>query len=233
VLPLAVLLPTATHWYPRYLLFLAVPSLILAARVLTSFTSWVEARLGLTRHPWTVALPAVATMLVLAPSMRVDPYLWVEPSRAPLPTIDRVQFIYGWPSGYGVRETVGFVARELERHPEGFTLVMNTRSRPTTRFALNVAFRGEPRLDRRDLPLHDARALPLLERWARERPTLLVVSPMRGGQARPSPDAWAHLGSGLALETRKPNGDLCDQVYRLAEPAELRNGDDERSSSQM
>jgi hypothetical protein len=136
-----------------------------------------------------------------------------------------VQFIYGWPSGYGVRETVEFVALELERHPEGIILVMNTRSRPTTRFALNVTYRHEPRLDRRDLPLQDARALPLLEKWAHERPTILVVSQMRGGLARPSPDAWAHLGGGLALETRKPNGDLCDQVYRLAEPAELRGGE--------
>jgi hypothetical protein len=168
----------------------------------------------------------------LIPSLRIDPYLWVEPSRAPLPTIDRVQFIYGWPSGYGVRETVDFIAQALERHPEGIILVMNTRSRPTTRFALNVTFRDEPRLDRRDLPLHDpARALPLLEKWAQQRPTFLVVSPMRGSQPRPSPEAWAHLGGGLGLETRKPNGDLCDQVYRLTEPAELRRGEEDESTS--
>jgi hypothetical protein len=131
-----------------------------------------------------------------------------------------------------VRETIDFIGRELMRNPEGLILVMNTRSRPTTRFALNVSFRDEPQLDRRDLPLRDARALPLLEKWARQRQTLLVVSPMRGGLARPSPDAWAHLGGGLALETRKPNGDLCDQVYRLADPAGLRGGDEGRSSSQ-
>ena len=231
VLPLAVLLPTATHWYPRYLLFTAVPTLILAARALTGLTSPAAERLGPTSRLWRLALPAAGTVLVLVPSLRVDTHLWVEPSRAPLPAIERLQFIDGWPSGYGVRETVAFVARELERHPEGITVVMNSRSRPTTRFALNVAFRRERRLHRKDLPLHDSEALPLLERWARERPTLVVVSPMRRDLARPSPQAWAHLGGGLALETRKPNGDLCDQVYRLAEPAELRGGEEDRSSS--
>jgi hypothetical protein len=158
----------------------------------------------------------------------MDAHFWVEPSRAPLPAIDRLQYIDGWPSGYGVRETVAFVASELERHPEGINVVMNTSSHRTTRFALNVAFRREPRIHRRGLALHDSGALPLLERWARQRPTLVVVSPMRWDLARPSPQAWAHVGSGLALETRKPNGDLCDQIYRLAE---LRGGEKGRVRS--
>ncbi|HYN01890.1 MAG TPA: hypothetical protein VE359_05565, partial [Vicinamibacteria bacterium] len=70
-----------------------------------------------------------------------------------------------------------------------------------------------------DLPLERTDVLPLLERWARERPTLVVVSPVPEGRERPSSGPWAPLGATLALETRKPNGDLCDQVYRLTPPA--------------
>jgi hypothetical protein len=231
VLPLAVLLPTATHWYPRYLLFMAVPTLILAARALTDLTSWAAERLRPISPLGRLALPAAATLLVLVPSLRIDSHLWTQPHRAPLPAIDRLQFIDGWPSGYGVRETVAFLTGELERHPDGITVVMNSGSRPTTRLALNVASRREPRLHRRDLPLHDSGVLPLLERWARERPSLLVVSPMRRGRARPSPRAWGHLVVGRALETRKPNGDLCDQIYRLADPDEIDGDEEDRSAS--
>ena len=87
-----------------------------------------------------------------------------------------------------------------------------------------MAFPDEPRLHRHDLRLDDPGAIPFLEKWARARPTLVVVPPMRGGRARPSPRAWAHLGGGRAIETRKPNGDLCDQIYELAEPDQLADG---------
>ena len=150
--------------------------------------------------------------------MKADFWLWTDPSRAPMPGLERLQFVDGWPSGYGVGETVQFVRDELARHPEGLTVVVNSRAHLTTRVALGVAFRRVPALRLEDLPLERTDVLPLLERWARERPTLVVVSPVPEGQERPSPGPWAPLGATLALETRKPNGDLCDQVYRLAPP---------------
>ena len=85
MLPLVVLIPTATHWYPRYLLFLAVPSLILAARALTVLSSWLADRVGLTFRHGRFVLVATAAGLALVPSLRLDPFLWVEPSRAPAP----------------------------------------------------------------------------------------------------------------------------------------------------
>jgi hypothetical protein len=84
--------------------------------------------------------------------------------------------------------------------------------------ALGVAFRRARGLRLEDLPLERTDVLPLLEGWARERPTLIVVSPVPDGQERPSPGPWAPLGAALAIETRKPNGDLCDRVYRLTPP---------------
>jgi hypothetical protein len=52
---------------------------------------------------------------------------------------------------------------------------------------------------------------------------------MKGGRPRPSRrrgdiQAWGHLALGRALESRKPNGDLCDQIYRLAAQDELPGG---------
>ena len=148
--------------------------------------------------------------------MKADFWLWTDPSRTPMPGLERLQFVDGWPSGYGVGETVQFVKDELARHPEGLTVVVNSRAHLTTRVALGVAFRRVAAVRLEDLPLERTDVLPLLERWGRERPTLVVVSPVPEGHERPSPGPWAPLGAILALETRKPNGDLCDQVYRLA-----------------
>ena len=215
-LPLASLVITATFWYPRYILYAAVPGVILAGRALAQLVGWAASRLGVPSGGPRHALLGAATVLALVPAVKADAWLWTDPSHMPMPGLERLQFVEGWPSGYGVGETVQFVRDELARHPEGLTVVVNSRAHLTTRVALGVAFRKVPALRLEDLPLDRTNVLPLLERWARERPTLVVVSPVPEGQVRPSPDPWAPLGATLALETRKPNGDLCDQVYRLA-----------------
>jgi hypothetical protein len=216
LLPLAFLVVTATFWYPRYILYAAVPGVVLAARALLEIVGHAASRVptGASRH---AVVGAVAALAVL-PALKADYWQWTDPSRAPMPGLERLQFVDGWPSGYGVGETVQFVKAELVLHPEGLTLVVDSRAHLTTRVALRVAFRRVPALRLEDLPLQRADVLPLLEAWVRERPTLVVLSPLPEGLPRPSPLSWAPLAATLALETRKPNGDLCDQVYRLAPP---------------
>jgi hypothetical protein len=216
LLPLAFLVITATFWYPRYILYAAAPGVILAARALAQLVGWAASRLGVPAGGPRHALLGAAAALALIPAVKADSWVWTDPSGTPMPGLERLQFVDGWPSGYGVGETVQFVKDELLRHPEGLTVVVNSRAHLTTRVALGVAFRRAPALRLEDLPLERTDVLPLLEGWARERPTLVVVSPVPEGQERPSPGPWAPLGATLALETRKPNGDLCDQVYRLA-----------------
>lgn len=216
LLPMAVLVVTATFWYPRYILFAAVPAVVLAARALDWIVGWVASRLGLAQGRPRHALLAAAAGLCLLPAVSVDRWLWTDPTRAAMPGLERFQFVEGWPSGYGVRETVRFVKDELARHPEGLTVVVNSRAHLTTRVALGVELRRASEVRFEDLPLERSDVLPLLERWVRERPTLVVVSPVPDGKARPSAQAWAPLRAELAIETRKPNGELCDQVYRLS-----------------
>ena len=218
LVPLAFLVVTATFWYPRYILYAAVPGVVLAARGLLDAVGWIGSRLRVPVGPARHALLGAVAALALVPAVRADLWQWKDPSRAPMPGLERLQFVDGWPSGYGVGETVRFVGDELRRHPGGLTVVVNSRAHLTTRVALGVAFRRAPALRLEDLPLARTDVLPLLESWAREHPTLVVVSPVPEGHERPLPGPWAPLGATLALETRKPNGDLCDQVYRLAPP---------------
>ena len=73
---------------------------------------------------------------------------------------------------------------------------------------------ADPRVELRDLDLEKAQNLDLLAAWAHARPTLLVVSPVGPTRPPPEPLTWSHLGT-LALRSCKPNGALCDDVYRL------------------
>lgn len=216
--PLALLVPTATVWYSRYVLFVALPGLVLAARALAGLADFGATRLGLGTdgRGW---LLAAATALALGPSLVQDAALWTDPRRAEMPADDRFQYVDGWPSGYGVRDTVAWAARERARLPGGMTVVVRSHAPLTTVMALRAAFRHDPAVRVEDLPLDQpVRARPLLEAWARERPTLLVVSRIDDGRAPSSPESWAGLGASLVAETHKPNGAPCDAIYRLDPP---------------
>jgi len=162
---------------------------------------------------WEVARQLPAAVLVA--SLANDFRLWTDPSRARMPAIDRFQYVDGWPSGYGSRDTVEWVKGERARHPEGLTIVVRSRALPATQMALSVAFRRDAGVRIEDLPLDEpAKALPLLEQWARERPTVVVAS-LVDGERRPPPGTWGSLGVELVAETHKPGGQPCDAVYRV------------------
>src|SRR5262249_31629685 len=198
-------------WFPRYLLFISVPLLVLAAGGLVRLRD--SRGLGSERAPRR-GLLAAGALLVLVFALRIDRDLWTDPARAALPDVEREQFVFGWPSGYASRDTVAFVRDELGRHPDGVLVVSHTHSRRTTWHALGLAFAGDPRVELRDLDLGNPQALDLLAAWARVRPTIVVVSPVGPARPPPPPEAWAHLG-GLAARFCKPDGELCDEVYRL------------------
>jgi Dolichyl-phosphate-mannose-protein mannosyltransferase len=201
--PVLAFAAVSTLWFPRYLVFVIVPALLLVARGLV--------RLLEPAPRWAQAFALVA---VLAPALGLDRDILLEPSRAALPDIDREQYVLGWPSGYGTDGTLAFVHEELQHHPDGLTVVANVHSRRTTWLALGLEFAREPRVDLRDLDLTQPQNLDLLAAWAHARPTLLVVSPVGPAHAQPEPLTWAHLG-GLVLRSCKPDGESCDEVYRL------------------
>jgi hypothetical protein len=214
LVPVAVLVPTATTWYPRYVLFVALPALILAAHALVGLIDLLLARMELRAVARAAALGGAATAVLVA-ALANDFRLWTDPRLARMPAIDRFQYVDGWPSGYGVRETVTRVKEERARHPEGLTIVVRSRALPATQMALSVAFRRDAGVRIEDLPLDDpAKALPLLDRWARERPTVVVASLVDGARRLPS-GTWGSLVVEFVAETHKPDGQPCDAVYRV------------------
>jgi 4-amino-4-deoxy-L-arabinose transferase-like glycosyltransferase len=214
LVPIVVLVPTAKTWYPRYVLFVALPALTLAAHALIRLLDFVHSRFERPVLARAAVLGGTVTA-VLAPALVNDFWLWTDPRRARMPAIDHFQYVNGWPSGYGVRDTVALVKEERALHPEGLTIVIRSKALPATQMALSVAFRRDAGVRIEDLPLDDpAGARPLLERWASEGPTTVVASLVDGGR-RPPSQTWGSLVVELVAVTHKPDGRPCDAVYRI------------------
>jgi 4-amino-4-deoxy-L-arabinose transferase-like glycosyltransferase len=202
-LPVLAFAAVSTLWFPRYVVPAIVPCVLLAA--------WGFARL--TAHLPT-GVTAALLVLLLLPAAWLD-FVWLtDPPRAAMPTTDRVQFVFGWPSGYGTQGTIAAVHEELERHPEGIQVVVHSESWRTTWLALGLEFAREPRVNLRDANVGTPGGLDLLAAWAQTKPTLLVVSPVGPARSAPDPRTWQFLGT-LILRSCKPDGGLCDEVYRL------------------
>lgn len=208
--PIAAFAGVGDIWFPRYLVFLTAPFAALAAWGADGLASAIERR-----SPGPRRLMAAALVLALGPAARTDWDLLVDPARAPFVEIDRFQYVTGWPSGYGVRDTIDFVRSERVRHPEGITVVTHARTVRTTARALDLEFAYAKDVRVEDLNFdHPDGALPLLAEWAQERPTLVVLETPQGKSRRPDPALFG-LGAVLAARTFKPDGKLCDEIYRL------------------
>ena len=212
VVPVLAFAGVGDIWFPRYLVFLTAPFAALAAWGADGLASALAQR-----WPDRARVVSAAFLaLVLVPAARADWNLLVDPARARLVEIDRFQYVTGWPSGYGVRDTIEFIRAERVRHPEGVTVVTHARTVRTTARALDLEFAYAKDVRVEDLNFdHPDGAMPLLVEWARERPTLVVIEPPQGKSRRPDPALFAGLDAVLAARTFKPDGKLCDEIYRL------------------
>ena len=203
---------------PRYLLPASVPLLVLAAGALVRLASWAAERLPASARPLArEGLLAFALVAALLPALRLDRAFWTDPSRAAIPAPDRFQYVLGWPSGYGVRDTERLVRQELEQHPGGVTVVVhanryqNLRMTPLT---LGLAFAREPRVRLEDWDFADPTALQAFEKWAAAGPTLLVVP--RADPSAPAPDAASVAPS---RDARRPHDQARRPAVRRRVPA--------------
>jgi hypothetical protein len=105
-------------WFPRYLLFVTVPVSLLVGRLLSS----VWERIG-NVFVWK-ATAAIASVLTLVGWPRMVNWLILtDLPKAPLPEIERVQFVSGWPSGYGLVELAEYLGQRSRQTPGGINVV--------------------------------------------------------------------------------------------------------------
>jgi 4-amino-4-deoxy-L-arabinose transferase-like glycosyltransferase len=145
---LALVGSSKVHLPPRYFLFVISPLLVFAAwgiveiadRVLSLIdkrSSLSPRALGVTQ---TVFL-AGALIALSIPSIGFDYAILSDPTQAPLPFIDRWQYIEGWLAGYGVPEIVAYVRDQAsDKKVEGRT----NPSSPLLGNALSMYFHNDP-----------------------------------------------------------------------------------------
>ena len=210
--PVAVFVAFSFYWYPRYILFATVPFLVLAARVLTLLARWLATLAGGSRlvpgrvGVWLVALVAAT----IVPAVRFDAALLEDPAKAPLPRLERFQYVDGFSSGYGCAEAVAWLRGELAARPGTITVAAETPGRRTLFLGLRTYFMNEPRAEVLWIdPIGPAGRDMLLER-ARTHPTFLVTASKEEAGAR-----FDALGAVRLAQWRKPSGVLAGELYQV------------------
>jgi hypothetical protein len=135
--------------------------------------------------------------------------LLTDPKGAPLPAIDRFQYVDGWPSVYGTAEAAYRLRDEAKKHPRGIRVVVHGRAERAVFPILRAYLMNTKGLELRDADLGDPETLARLREEAGERPTYLVVPGPLGEELRLL-RAAEHLLTG-----RKPAGARVLEMYRL------------------
>lgn len=93
--------------YPRFVLFMTMPLLVLAAWSIDWYITHVRSAVG--RY--------VFALLLVALPLYTDAKILMSIVTAPLPRSDSEQYVNDWPAGWGIRETVDFLLREADVSP--------------------------------------------------------------------------------------------------------------------
>lgn len=91
--------------YPRFIFFMSLYLLILAA--------WAVAEIAKCFKTKLILIPLL--LLVLGRPLYVDIKLLFNPAKAPIARGDFDQYIYSWPAGYGIKEIIAFANQEAKK----------------------------------------------------------------------------------------------------------------------
>jgi hypothetical protein len=208
--PAVLFVAVSEIWYPRYLLFATVSLLPLSAWgfvVVADFAGRSFPAGSVLRR----AAAAAGLALVLLPALRFDRALWTDPAEAPLPRLDRFQYVTGWPSGYGTRDSMAFLQAQRASHPEGLWLV--TPGPSTTAAAIRLLWARDPGVEVRYLGAGEDTPV-----GGGERAVYVIVS-LAEGVHLPAP--WA-TGVTREFAAFKPDGTPSEVLYRACAPAGCR-----------
>ena len=208
--PILMIAATARSWYPRYFFFATIPFLVLVAAFLVRF-----ADVAWTRLPKGVAIAAlaVAALGAAVPAARFDWLLLTHPERAPLPGRDRVQYVEGWASGFGVREAAQYVRAQAERHPEGIAVVGHEGGSRGPYLGLRTYLLRDDRVAFEELDLTRQDAVERLR--AGSRPTFIVLPADDAPGSRPDAESLARVARRLE-SFHRPSGALALQLIEVA-----------------
>src|SRR5581483_11663346 len=200
--PLVAFCAVCRLWFPRYLVFITVPFLVLAGYGLVGFVERVRGRFG-------VATSAALLCLACVPALLLDYRLWTDPARAGLPEID--------PLGYGVPEATRFLRDELAQHPDGITVVTFEGEHEEIARGLWVHLKPRPPLALHKLNVAEQGLFARVADWSARQATYVVLCRPRAGwtPADRGPLEKILAGARRLKAYPKPGGRNAVEVYRL------------------
>lgn len=201
--PLCAFPLVSGHIFPRYLVASIVPTAILVARF--GDVLWRRFGSGL-------AVPAL--LLLSLPALSLDRLIIRDPARAPLPSIEREQYITGWQSGYGVQGVARYLREELARSPAGLRLVLSRQSERAVNLVLRAYLMNLPGLEIVDADLALGELQPF-RASAGSRPTLVALAVSEPDAEQPPDSNRLFRPDERLQEWRRPTGELVVTLYRL------------------
>lgn len=90
--------------YPRFIFFMTLPLLPLAALSFYTILSWIK----------KPVFRAIAAVLLLLPVFHMSYFVLTNPYVAPIPASDKNQYLNAWPAGGGIREMVAFFSEQAK-----------------------------------------------------------------------------------------------------------------------
>jgi len=149
--------------YPRFILFMSMPLLLLAAVTI----DWILRRWG------RQYVGALLIAIVILPSIYADYFVLTNFAYAPIPQADKGQYISDWPAGGGVKEVNAYLAQEATK---GSIIVYTEGTFGLLPYAVEIDLVDNPNIAIRGiwpLPLEPPAAM--LEEAA-ARPTYLITN---------------------------------------------------------
>jgi 4-amino-4-deoxy-L-arabinose transferase-like glycosyltransferase len=195
IIPFVLLALFGRVLYPRFILFMTMPLLVLAAFSLDHIMNLLKNNLQ------KAGVVCVALILLI----RSDFYILTDFARAPIAKADTDQFINEWPAGGGVREIVSFLSVESKKGKIYVATQGTFGSLPT--YAIEIYLDENKNIEKRGIwPLPEDIPEDLVRR-AKTMPVYLVLND--------SPEPPAGYPVKLIQKFRKGIGDSYMSLYEV------------------
>ena len=217
--PVAFFVLVSFQWYPRYVLFGTPPLLTLTACGLCQLDAWLESRFAAWSRGGRLGRRLLLAACVGGPGAALCVHLAIDPPTAPLPAVERFQYVDGWPSGYGWSEAASFLKAQADRSGRPVLVLFDRADHRTAHVVVRAYLMNDTRFELESLDLGEPGADDLIARRARAGPVFVLRSGARRGKLRALPES-AGVELRWVLSLRKPGGRLVGEIYRADSPGQ-------------
>ncbi len=196
ILPLLALALFGRRLYPRFILFMTMPMLVLAAYSLDNILNKLKINKAL-------------IVLFFMTSLLISDYFIINNfAKAPIPNADLTQYINDWPAGGGVKEIVGYLDSQSKKGKIYVASLGEFGSLP--KYAVEIYLGNNKNVDKRGVyPVPTTIPQDLLEK-SKKMPVFLFVSNQKEFEQQLK--TWPIK---LIVEYRKGVGDSFSRLYKV------------------